>query len=305
MPVSFPEAESMSLAVVTGASGFVGRALLARIEGSVSTISLGAPDWADRLAQASLKDAVIYHLAARVHHAGEQDGAEYHDDNAAKTEALARAAARAGARRLVFLSTIKVHGEETTTRPFMRDDPPDPRDEYARSKLAAERTLTGISAATGLEIAIVRSPLVYGPGPSGNLRSLMKLVASPWPLPFASLDNRRSFIHRDDLARLLVACGAHPAARGKVFLAAHPERISTQRLVRTLRHALRRPPRLFPLPASVLESLAAIGGRRQQVRRLTRSLEVDASCATEELGWSASIPFERAVADMLSKEAAG
>jgi nucleoside-diphosphate-sugar epimerase len=282
-------------AIVTGASGFVGRALCAALAGGCERLAFGQPDWDARLRAAPLEGATIFHLAARVHQRGRADEAAFEHDNAGKTRALALEAVRRRARRIVFMSTIKVNGEETRGRAFAASDPPAPQDAYGRSKLAAERAL---AEASGIDWVVVRSPLVLGPGPEGNLASLVRLADSPWPLPLASIANRRSFVHVGDLARLLVACGTEERARGQVFLAAHPVPFSTATLVSALRHALGRPARLFAVPAGILEGAAAIAGQGNAARRLTRSLEVDASAAREVLGWTAAIGLEEAAAEI-------
>ncbi|MGZ5583281.1 MAG: NAD-dependent epimerase/dehydratase family protein [Usitatibacter sp.] len=286
-------------AVITGATGFVGRALAARLAGSVVAVGMGRADWREQLEATSFKGAVVFHLAARVHRDGAQDEAQFMADNAEKTRVLAEAAARQRARRFVFLSTIKVNGEETTDRPFRADDPPAPRDAYARSKLAAEQALARIAAAANLEVSIVRSPLVYGPDVRGNLRSLIRLADRAWPLPFGALGNRRSFIHVDDLAMLLMECAVHPQAPGRTYLAAHPQSISTRDLVSSMRRALGRPERLISVPAPLLEAAAALAGQGGRVRRLTRSLEIDASAAERDLGWSAAVAPAQAIEEMV------
>ena len=287
----------MRRALVTGATGFVGSALLKRLRGPTETLGLQAAGWEARIAACDFAQATVFHLAARVHR-GDDAEDPFVADNVEKTRALAQAAARGGAARLVFVSSVKVHGDESRGRALQPDDPLAPRDAYARSKRDAERALAEIAAAEGLDVCIVRPPLVYGAGAGGNLRALLRLADSPWPLPFAALDNRRSFVHVDDLARLLVACGEAAEARGATFLAAHRESVSTATLVSRLRHALGRPARLYPMPARVLEAAAAIAGRREQMTRLTRSLEVDPSLADSRLGWRAEVGHEAAVAEL-------
>jgi len=287
--------------IVTGASGFVGRALAARLGRPFERLAFGPEDWRARLAAQDFRSAIVFHLAARVHRPGEEGEAAYARDNGEKTRELALRAAASGARRLVFLSTVKVHGEETRGRPFRRDDAPDPQDAYARSKWAAEQALAAIAAQGALEVVVVRSPLVYGAGAGGNLRALMRAADSPWPLPFASSANRRSFVHVDDLARLLVACAATPAARGRTYLAANPRSTpSTPGVVASMRAALGRPARLVSFPPALLEAAAGIAGQAERVRRLTRSLEVDATPTEAELGWRAEVSFEPAVREMVS-----
>jgi nucleoside-diphosphate-sugar epimerase len=262
------------------------------------TLSLGAPDWEARLAHTPLGGATVLHLAARVHAPGDDEPA-FQADNAGKTRALAESAARQGARRLVYLSTIKVYGEESRGRPLAVDDPPAPRDAYARSKLAAEQALTEVARASGLEAVIVRPPLVYGAGAGANLAALLRLLDGPWPLPFAMLDAPRSFIHVDDLARLLLACAELPQASGRTYIGAHASAVTTARLATLMRVALGRAPRLWPMPAAVLEGLAAVLGQRGKAQRLTRPLVGDPSAAQRELGWTATVPIEQAVEEMV------
>jgi nucleoside-diphosphate-sugar epimerase len=290
MPVSFP-------ALLTGAGGFVGSALARRLHGHCA-LSLGAADWEARLEAAPLEGATVYHLAARVHDPGPRDAAAFDRDNVEKTRRLGEAAARRRARRLVFVSSIKVHGEESRGRAFSPRDEPSPEDPYGRSKAEAERVLAGIAAEHGLPLVVVRPPLVLGPGAKGNLRSLMALADGPWPLPFASIDNRRSFVHVEDLARLLVLCGSEVAAAGRTFIAAHAESTSTPRLVGALRRALGRSERFFPMPPRMLEAAAALAGQGERARRLTRSLEGDPADARARLGWSAEIGIDDAAREM-------
>lgn len=289
-------AARLERALVSGASGFVGRALVAHLEASATPLRFGEGDWLDQVKAADFRDAAVFHLAAKVHGAGPELDSAYVHDNVEKTRALALAAAAGGARRLVFLSTVKVHGEETSAQPFRAGDVPRPVGSYARSKWAAEQALGEVE---GLEIAIVRAPLVYGSGVKGNLLSLVRLADSSWPLPFGAIDNRRSFVHVDDLARLLIDCALLPQAADGTFLAAHAESISTPRLVAAIRSNLGRPARLSRVPPGMLEAAAALAGQSTRIRRLTRSLEIDASETAARLGWSAQIGFGAAVEDVV------
>jgi nucleoside-diphosphate-sugar epimerase len=289
-------------AIVTGASGFVGGALARRLDAAVP-LGLGSAHWRAAIDSADFAAATVFHLAARVHRANDPETLLVRD-NVEKTVVLAQAAAARGARRLVFLSSIKVHGEETHGVPFHADDPAAPADAYARSKREAEGALRDLAARRGLDVVVVRAPLVVGDGARGNLRALMRIADTAWPLPFAAIDNRRTLVHVDDLAALLVAAGTLPQARGRIFLAGHPDAVSTPRLVRVIREALGRPARLLPLPARVLEGFGVACGRGASVRRLTRSLEVDAS-ACRELDWSAAIPMDEGIAAMARAFRAG
>ena len=290
---------------MTGASGFVGSVLRARLAASVDVVSFGAPDWASRLESCHLQDAVIFHLAARVHERGARGEDRFMADNCGKTQALARAAMREGARRLVFLSTLKVHGEESGARAFTPTDAPAPADAYARSKLEGERALAEIAADGGLEYTVVRAPLDYGAGARANLASLVRLADSPWPLPFASLDAPRSFVHVDDLAALLIACAEQPRAAGRTYIAAHREPFTAATLVGEMRAALGRPARLWPVAPRALEAVAALAGRRADARRLTRPLVGDPSAAERELGWTARVSLAQAVEELVREYRAG
>ena len=295
----------MERTIVTGAGGFVGRALAAALPRGHEALSLGTPGWEARLRAAPFAGATIFHLAARVHDPRGRDEQAFHHDNVEKSRRLAEEAARRGARRLVFLSSIKVYGDESPGRPLRVDDVPAPRDAYARSKLAAEQALARVAAETGLAVTVVRSPLVYGAGAGGNLASLLRLADTPWPLPFAALAGRRSFVHVDDLARLLVACGEHDSAAGRTYIAAHPESITTPAVVALLRRALSRPARMFAVPPALFEAAAASLGQGARARRLSRSLEADPSAAEQALGWIARTGIAEATEEMARAWRAG
>jgi UDP-glucose 4-epimerase len=232
-----------------------------------------------------------------VHESG-ADAASWTADNVEKTEALAREAAAAGAARFVFMSTLKVHGEETWDRAVRVTDPISPQDGYARSKALAEDRLAEVSSRTGLEVVVVRAPLVFGPGARANLAAAAQVAVSGVPLPFASIRNRRSWIHVDDLCLLLLACARSEEARAGAFIAAHADPFSTPQLFGGLRERMGMRPGLFPMPAPLLEGAAALVGRRRTMRRLTRSFEADASDTARLLGWEARVPFDRALDDL-------
>jgi UDP-glucose 4-epimerase len=283
--------------VVTGSGGFVGRVLTRELRGPWQALHLAPGDWRRRIESTRFRDATVIHLAAPAH-ASSAD-AELHDhDTHGKTAFLASAAARGGARRMVFLSSVKAIGEETAGTPFTTETAPRPIDAYGRAKLAAEHALAEASREFSMEHVIVRAPLVLGAGARGNLASLMRLCDSPWPLPFAAIDNRRSFVHVADLARLLVQCAQAPQAAARTYLAAHEHPFSTPRMVSSIRAALERPPRLFKCEPASLEAWGRRIGRPALVQRLTRSLEVDASAASRDLGWSARHGLEDSVREM-------
>ena len=251
--------------LVTGATGFIGRALCA--EKNFAAFDLRKTGWESDLAGAE----VVVHLVGVAHARASE--AHYEEVNVALTERLARAAARAGVRRLVFVSSIKVNGEATPPdRPFRASDVPRPEDAYGRSKWRAEQALARVA---GLEAVVVRAPLVYGPGARANFLRLLRLVDSGLPLPFASIRNRRSLIYLGNLVSLLRRCAEQPGAAGGMFLAADGEDLSTPELVKRMGAALGRAPRLVPFPVFLLPS------------KLAGSLAVDASQTRDALAWQA------------------
>jgi nucleoside-diphosphate-sugar epimerase len=232
-------------------------------------------------------DAIV-HLAARVHVMHDKETnrlKEFRRINSAGTECLARQAAKAGVRRFVYVSSVKVNGERTFETPFRELDEPRPEDAYALSKWEAEQALQRVSDETGLEIVIVRPPLVYGPGVKGNFLSLLRLVKSGVPLPLASVNNRRSFVSLDNLIALIVTCLEHPRAAGEVFLAADGEDLSTPELIRCIARSMGKTDRLFRFPAALLQAASRVVGKKAVWERLCGSLAVDASKAKKVLGW--------------------
>lgn len=301
--------------LVTGANGFVGRPLCAWLRQgghdvigavrngdaergvgfSVPTVSVGdihsATDW-----KAALQDVdAVIHLAARVHvmsKQGASDEEAFIEVNARGTENLARQAAAAGVRRFVFLSTIKVNGEATHGTPFREADMPNPSDAYSRSKWMAEQSLQRIGEETGLEVVFVRPPLMYGPGVKGNFLSLLKAISRAYPLPLASIRNRRSLLSVEQLAKLLELCATRAEAAGQLFLAADTPSISTAELARALGATLKRPARLIPLPVALLEMVGAATGQRSRIQRLIGDLEIDSSKAVQLLDWRNQVELE-------------
>ncbi len=329
--------------LITGASGFVGRATCAwlvaqgqEVAGAVRQLparpvagvdyrivgDLNADtDW--RAALAGVEGVI--HCAARVHvmrETAEDPLAAFRSANVAGTERLARQAAAAGVKRLVFISSIKVNGEETapvlplpnplpreerelaislprgTRRSFREDDTPAPQDPYGQTKWEAEAMLAQVAQETGLELVIVRPPLVYGPGVKGNLARLLGWIGRGIPLPLARIRNARSLIGIDNFTSALHACLSHPAAAGRTYLVRDGEDVSTPELVRRLGHHLGKPARLFALPTPLLESLAGLAGRRADVQRLTGSLTVDDSRIRRELGWIPPCTLDEGLAQM-------
>lgn len=286
---------------MTGASGFIGQALCAaaaaghrvrravrRAEGDdPASVTVGelAPETDWRRALEGVQ--CVVHLAARTHVLSETARdplAEYRRVNVEGTLRLAEQAAQAGVRRLVFMSSVKVNGE-STQRPFTERDDPRPEDGYGFSKRDAERALGRVSGTTGMEVVILRPPLVYGPGVKGNFLRLLDVVARRVPLPLASIRNRRSLIYVGNLVDAVLAAIASPRAAGGTYLLSDGEDVSTPELVREMARALGVAPRLLPCPSSWLKLAGAVTGRRAAVARLTGSLQVDSTAAHRDLEW--------------------
>ena len=234
-------------------------------------------------------DAVI-HLAARVHvmrNSAREPLVEFHRVNTEGTLNLASQAAEVGVRRFIFLSTIGVNGSSTLYgKVFAPTDTPSPHDPYSKSKYEAEIGLHSIARSTGMEVVIIRSPLVYGANAPGNFGKLTRLVAKGLPLPFGSITNRRSLMGIDNLVDFMVTCLEHPAAANETFLVSDGEDLSTPDLIRRMARAMDRPARLLPVPSSVLMATAAMLGRRDMAQRLCGSLQVDISKSRQLLGWN-------------------
>lgn len=310
--------------LVTGANGFVGRALfdaLARagqtvaagvrrpcgIAGEVILPALDCDSGAWEAPQSWLSCDVVVHLAARVHvmrEASSDPTSLYRSANATATRTLARAASRVGVRRFIFLSSIKVNGEGTAAgHPFNAADTPAPQDPYGISKMEAEQGLREIAAETGMEVVIVRPPLVYGPGVKANFASMMRAVQRDIPLPLASVThNCRSFVALDNLVDLLITCIDHPAAANQTFLVSDGEDLSTAELLRRLGQAMNKPARLLPVPPSLLQLGANLLGKGDMAQRLLGNLQVDIGHTRNTLNWTPPISVDeglrRAVAGL-------
>jgi UDP-glucose 4-epimerase len=250
-------------------------------------------DWSAALAGRE----VVVHTAARVHimrETAHDPLAEFRRANVGGTLNLARQAAAAGVRRFVFLSSIKVNGEETAPgKPFDATDAPAPVDAYGRSKLEAEVELRDLLGNAGVAWVIVRPPLVYGPGVKGNFLALMRWLRRGVPLPLGGVRNARSLVGIDNLVSLLRACCLHPRAANEVFLAADGEDLSTADLLRRLGAVLGKPARLLSVPPSVLLGAAAALGRRDVARRLLGNLQVDSSKARSLLEWTPTVSVDQ------------
>ena len=307
----------MMKVLVTGATGFVGGALMRRlaadpackdlvvavrsrtelrIEG-VRQVQVGdllpITDWGLALQGV---DTVV-HCAARVH-VMQDDATDpsqaYRAVNVNGTLNLACQAAEAGVGRFVFVSSIKVNGETTQPgQPFLADDVPSPLDPYGVSKLEAEQGLRDIEAQTGMEVVIVRPPLVYGPGVKANFASMMRWVARGIPLPLGAIQNARSMVALDNLVDLMVTCLTHPAAAGQTFLVSDGEDVSTTELLRRTAQAMGKKAFLLPVPASVMELGTSLLGKRAVAQRLCGSLQVDIEKTRRLLGWSPPLTLDQ------------
>ena len=287
--------------LVTGSTGFIGqhviyllqevgadfRPVVRAIAGSPARLTgMGPETVVADLARESLDSAAldgvssVIHLAGHAHERASAPSARLHWGlNLAGTRRLAEDAAAAGVRRLVFVSTIKVNGDSTTDEPITEVSPTDPRGDYAESKFEAEHALHEIAARSGLEVVVVRPPLVVGPGVAGNVLRLMRLLDSNRPLPFGAIENRRSLIGVRSLARLLIACAHSSVPPPEVLVAADEPPLATTDLVRTLAEGMGARARLFPVSTRVLRAAGTAIRRRAEVDRLCNSLEVDASLA--------------------------
>ncbi|MGB7543610.1 MAG: NAD-dependent epimerase/dehydratase family protein, partial [Burkholderiales bacterium] len=199
--------------------------------------------------------------------------------------------------RFVFLSSVKVHGEESGARGFGETDAPRPEDAYGRAKLEAERALHEIAAGSGMELAVLRPPLVYGPGVKANFLRLLRWVDSGWPLPFGAVRNRRSLIYTGNLADAIVRAVEHPQAAGATFLVSDADDVSTPELIGRLARALGRTPRLLSVPPRWLLLAGRLTGRADAIRRLTGNLAVDCSAIQTRLGWKPPFTMAHGLAE--------
>jgi nucleoside-diphosphate-sugar epimerase len=283
---------------VTGASGFVGQALVARLRAGgheIVALSRGeGVDYADAgVMTARFEGAqAVVHLAARAHTGG---GDEAFAANVQVARVAAQAARDARVGRFVLVSSIGVNGNATHGKPFTEDDVPAPAEPYARGKWRAEQEVQALLAGTRTSLVIVRPPLVYGPNAPGNMGKLFRAVARGWPLPLASIANRRSFIGIDNLLDVLTLCMHHPAAGGELFMVADGEDVSTPQLVRCIARGLGREANLLPFPPALLVLTAKALGRGRTAQSLCDSLQVDASKARRLLGWTPAMTTSQGI----------
>lgn len=294
---------------ITGANGFIGRTLYTAIvkkSQGVALINIAKETTKNVAIGDVLIDAndgqglhgcaVLVHLAARVHvmHETEVDPLKaFRAANVQGTLNLARQAVEAGVKRFVFVSSVKVHGELTEPGvAFSEMDAPNPQDAYGVSKHEAEQGLRAISRATGMEVVIVRPPLVYGPGVKANFATLMRAVQSGWPLPLGAIHNQRSLVAIDNLVDFLCTCISHPQAANQTFLVSDGQDLSTTELVRGMAQAAGVSARLLPVPRWALQAGAKIFGKDDALQRLCGNLQVDITKARALLDWTPPISVQ-------------
>lgn len=303
--------------LVTGASGFIGRHVVAELlrrsievrivcrQGAASTSAVdgveivrlsgsgkAAADWVDAVAGCS----AVIHLAARAHllrDSNEDPALSFQSVNVDFTRACSEASASAGVKRFIFMSSLGVHGGTSGAQPIRVGSAIEPHTPYARSKADAERVLKEVVYGSDMELTILRPPLVYGPGAPGNFGALVRVIARGWPMPLGSVTkNRRSFVAIDNLVELIVVCIDHPAAANQIFLVSDGEDLSTADLLRRLSSAMGRPARLLPVPVGWLAMGAWLLGKREMFQSLCGSLQVDISKTRTLLDWRPSVSVD-------------
>ena len=305
----------MNKILVTGATGFIGSAVVRRLltqdefHAVAVAVRKDGLHWPEGIKQEIVGDldaftdwsnavrdiSVVVHCAARAHLLVETSGSplnEFRRVNALGSLNLARQAAASGVQRFLFVSSIGVNGAETFQQPFTDRDPVAPHSSYAVSKYEAELGLQALAAETGMELVIIRPPLVYGPQAPGNFGSLMRWLQRGVPLPLGAIHNRRSLVALDNLVDLIVTCLTHPAAANQTFLVSDGEDVSTTDLLRRMGNAMNCPARLLPVPAGWLEQAAALLDKRDMAQRLCRSLQVDIKKTRSLLSWQPPLTLD-------------
>jgi len=307
---------------VTGASGFIGQSICKHLINSKYTVCGGVRDKTsipntsmikylnvgDIALQKNWKNILagydcVIHCAGRAHVINEikiNSLETYRLINLKSTAELAKQCSIAGVKRMIFLSSIGVLGSNTNNRkPFLYSDKPNPTENYALSKYEAEQELFKISKETGLEIVVIRPPLVYGPFAPGNLKRLIRIISYGIPLPFGLINNKKSLIGIDNLIDFITLCIEHPSAVGKTFLVSDNEDISTPDLISSIAYNMGRSTRLFPLPIALLKLSSQIIGRQSEINRLIGSLQVDTNYTRKLLNWTPPLSFKEGIRRMI------
>ncbi len=307
--------------LLTGATGFVGKALRKKLYATGikyssavrAPLPSGKPDelfgqihhvgeiGAETCWDSALKEIdTVIHLAARAHimkDTASDPLQSFREVNTAGTLRLAEAAAKAGVRRFIFLSSVKVNGEFTTDQPFDESMPAAPQDPYAISKYEAEQGLLKIAAESSMDVVIIRPPLIYGPGVKANFLRLLGWIERGIPLPLAGIRNQRSLLAVDNLVDFLIICLDHPAAANEVFLVSDGEDMSTAELAQCIAKHIGHSARLFSVPQLLMSLGASLLGKRPVADRLTRSLQINSSKARQLLQWQPPLSVDEAMAE--------
>lgn len=305
------------MVLVTGANGFIGRALCSKIllkgwqvRGTIRDV-VSLPEGVDAIniksigidtnwASALKGVDVVVHLAARVHVLKETTDNplyEFRKINVAGTKRLVEEAALNGVKRFIYISSIGVNSNKTLNNPFTEKDLPSPYDPYTISKWEAEQALQKIAKDSGMEIVILRPPLIYGPNAPGNFGRLMKIIGKDIPLPLSSIKNLRSFIYLGNFIDVIIKCIKHPSAAYQTFLVSDDQDISTPHLIRMIANAMGKKPRLLPCPPFLLKALGKITGKGMEVERLIGYMQIDSSKIRNVLGWKPPFTLEEGIAE--------
>jgi nucleoside-diphosphate-sugar epimerase len=300
------EIDKPKIVLVTGANGFIGRgAVRNNVRDGFSAdeyIQVGdineSTDWQQALAGVN----TVIHLAARVHilnDLADDPVRSFHKVNMLGTEHLARMSAKAGVHRFVFISSIGVNGKFPNNKYFTEDDIPAPVGAYAVSKLKAEYLLNEVAGDTGMEVVILRSPLVYGPEVKANFRNLIKIAGAGLPLPFKGNNNRRSLIYLGNLIDAISTCITHPLASGEIFIVSDGQDVSVPDLIKMIACAMKKKVILFSLHPGILKALCKIIGKEEEIEKLTGTLLVDSSKIRDLLGWKAPFTVEEGIKETI------
>ncbi|MGF1745862.1 UDP-glucose 4-epimerase family protein [Vibrio minamisatsumaniensis] len=300
--------------LITGGAGFVGSRVVELAEECAWQVVLVVRDTAKLQPNCFMISSIgaetdwtgafrgvdcVVHCAARVHQMNEieQDVlTAYRDINTLGTLNLAKQAADAGVKRFVFVSSIKVNGEFSEPNlPFEPNLKNTPQDPYGFSKYEAEVELAKLSKETGLEVVIIRPPLVYGPGVKANFLSMMRSIDKGIPLPFGAINNQRSLVYLDNLSDLILTCCEHPMAPGHTFLASDDHDVSTTKLMQTIARAMGKSPRLIPIPMSWLQAVSSALKKKHIAQRICDNLQVDIGLTKEILGWKPPVSYEQGI----------